>query len=209
MTRPFDAVEVVLRVANLLQSRDLHNGLKQHNATLTAELRARDETNEQRTGFTERRDRIKDALEPGAMRTVFQPMADLRTGDVLGVEALSRFHSGMLPTPDVWFDEARRVGLGSPLEMAALKSALSHVDSLPMHVFVSVNLSPDALMDPRLRGHIPPPMMKRLVVEITEHARTGNYRALADVLDGLRSEGVRIAVDDTGAGSPVSSRSSS
>jgi len=40
ITKPFDTTEVVLRVANLLQSRALHTGLRQHNASLAAELRS-------------------------------------------------------------------------------------------------------------------------------------------------------------------------
>jgi EAL domain-containing protein (putative c-di-GMP-specific phosphodiesterase class I)/ActR/RegA family two-component response regulator len=200
LTKPYDTTEVVLRVANLLQSRELHNGLRQHNAALAAELKARDDSPDQATRMLTRRERVSRAFEPGALRTVFQPIANLRTGAVVGVEALSRFKSEVLATPDLWFDEARSVGLGRPLEMAAIRSALSHVDSLPPDVFISVNLSPDAVFDPTLREQIPPAIMRRLVIEITEHSRTANYRALVDVLDSLRADGVRIAVDDTGAG---------
>jgi EAL domain-containing protein (putative c-di-GMP-specific phosphodiesterase class I) len=200
LTKPYDAVEVVLRVANLLQSRELHSGLRQHNAALAAELKARDDSPDHGLRILSRRERVTRAFEPGALRTVFQPIVNLTTGEVVGLEALSRFKSDVLRTPDLWFDEAHRVGLGRPLEMAAVRSALSHLDTLPPEPFISVNLSPDAVLDPTLPEHLPPAIMSRLVVEITEHSRTANYRALLEVLDGLRANGVRIAVDDTGAG---------
>jgi EAL domain-containing protein (putative c-di-GMP-specific phosphodiesterase class I)/DNA-binding NarL/FixJ family response regulator len=200
ITKPFDATEVVLRVANLLQSRALHSGLREHNAALAAELKARDESFERRARMAERREQITSALAPDALRTVFQPMVDLSAGQVVGVEALSRFRSKLLPTPDLWFDEAHRVGLGRPLELAAVRSALSQIERLPQHLFVSVNLSPDAVMDPSLPDHLPPSVLGRLVIEITEHARTSSTRALVEVLEGLRASGARIAVDDTGAG---------
>ncbi|MGD9998720.1 MAG: EAL domain-containing protein [Ilumatobacteraceae bacterium] len=200
LTKPFDATEVVLRVANLLQSRALHSGLRRHNAALAAELKARDESFERRAHVAERREQITSALAPDALRTVFQPMVDLAAGQVVGVEALSRFRSKLLPTPDLWFDEAHRVGLGRPLELAAVRSALSQIELLPPHLFVSVNLSPDAVMDPALPDQLPAGVLGRLVIEITEHARTSSTRALVEVLDGLRSAGARIAVDDTGAG---------
>ncbi|HET9517965.1 MAG TPA: EAL domain-containing protein, partial [Actinoplanes sp.] len=42
--------------------------------------------------------------------------------------------------------------------------------------------------------------LERIVIEITEHARVGSYADLQAVLTPLRERGVRIAVDDTGAG---------
>jgi EAL domain-containing protein (putative c-di-GMP-specific phosphodiesterase class I) len=41
---------------------------------------------------------------------------------------------------------------------------------------------------------------RRTVVEVTEHAAIENYRSFQDAVDGLRKDGVRLAVDDAGAG---------
>src|SRR5258706_9481234 len=148
ITKPFDATEVVLRVANLLQSRALHTGLRQHNASLAAELRSRYASDWERGLYAERHQRIQTVLRERAINTVFQPIVNLRSGDVVGVEALSQFPGDPARTPNLWFDEAHRVGLGRQLELLALQTALDHFDEMSGDVFISVNLSPDAALDP-------------------------------------------------------------
>ena len=52
----------------------------------------------------------------------FQPVVDLRTGLIAGAEALARFKSAEgepYRTPDLWFDDARRCGLSTQLELLA------------------------------------------------------------------------------------------
>jgi PAS domain S-box-containing protein len=151
-------------------------------------------------GIQERRERIESVLTDEAMRTVFQPIVDLATGHVVGAEALTRFPGDQPRPPDVWFAEAAETGLGTALELAAIRAALRHLPDLPSGVYLSLNASPATVASPALA-----PMLARVppgcvVLELTEHADVKNYAALHDALTVLRSRGVRLAVDDAGAG---------
>jgi len=126
----------------------------------------------------------------------FQPIRDLRTGDVLGYEALSRFTKG---SPLHWFQEAHAVGLGRELEMTALAEAVKR--RRPGWGFVAINVSPTTVVDPsfiRWVGQLPEP--GRTTLELTEHSVVEDYDRLRGVLRDLRSGGISIAVDDAGGG---------
>ena len=144
-----------------------------------------------------------DALLAGHGRlTVVQPIVDLRAGQVVGAEALSRFTGpeGAARRPEQVFGDARSAGVGVQLEQAAIASALPLLREVPAGAYLSVNASAEALLDERthellLSGH-----PERLVVEITEHDPVPDYDALTAATAALRAHGVRIAVDDAGAG---------
>jgi EAL domain-containing protein (putative c-di-GMP-specific phosphodiesterase class I) len=152
------------------------------------------------TLWEQRTERIRGVLDAGVLEMVFQPVADLRTGEVLGVEALSRFPDGGDQPPDAWFADAADVGLSVELELLAVRSALPALQQLPASTYLSVNLSPLVAMSPELRTVLEGHPLDRLVVEITEHAQIDDYGALNRVLAPLRERGLRVAVDDTGSG---------
>jgi EAL domain-containing protein (putative c-di-GMP-specific phosphodiesterase class I)/CheY-like chemotaxis protein len=143
---------------------------------------------------------VREALQGGQPNMVVQPIIDLKTGDASGFEALARFSAGPVRAPDVWFAEAHEVGLGVDLELAAIKTGLKLLSELPSTTFLSLNASPTTVMSeellPVLRAH----EGDRLVVEMTEHARVQDYGALLEALVDLRGHGIRISVDDAGAG---------
>ena len=143
------------------------------------------------------------ALADGAGRTVVvQPVVDLATGAAVGFEALSRFVGGSGgPQPaDRVFAEAAGLGLGVALELAAARSALELVPRLPDETYLAVNLSPHALLDPQTVSVLSDAPLDRVVLELTEHEQVGDYAGLLRVLSGLRGRGLRLAVDDAGAG---------
>ena len=88
------------------------------------------------------RARIRNVLEHEQINTYLQPIVRLRGRKVVGVEALSRFTATPVRPPNEWFVEAVAVGLGEELELLAMKSALSLLDTLPSNVYLSVNVSP-------------------------------------------------------------------
>jgi PAS domain S-box-containing protein len=146
---------------------------------------------------------VLHVLESDAITTAFQPIVSLSTGRVLGVEALSRFSStGELRTPEDWFTEAAKVGLGVDLELHAVLHALEAATGLPDDWYVSVNLAPATLVWPGLFALLTgtPIAPSRIVVEMTEHASVADYDRLARALRPLREAGIRLAVDDAGAG---------
>jgi EAL domain-containing protein (putative c-di-GMP-specific phosphodiesterase class I)/CheY-like chemotaxis protein len=145
-------------------------------------------------------ERVRAVLLGDAVHMVYQPIADLMTGQVVGYEGLARFDTEPARPPDVWFAEAQEVGLGVQLELVALRAAMKQFGQLPGQTYLSVNVSPATARSPHfeetLRGIDP----TRIVVEITEHAPVVDYEELAGALRVLRSRGVRLAVDDAGAG---------
>jgi EAL domain-containing protein (putative c-di-GMP-specific phosphodiesterase class I) len=150
--------------------------------------------------FEDQRQRIEKVLGGDGLRLVFQPVFDLQTGAVVGAEALSRFDPDDGMTPDRWFDSAWRVGLGLELELAAARAALDHLDRIPVDLYLSINVSPGTAISPRLVELAERFAAHRIVLEITEHARVADYEALNETLQPLRRNGLRLAVDDAGAG---------
>jgi PAS domain S-box-containing protein len=142
-------------------------------------------------------------LQTNAVCTAFQPIMSLRDERMVGVEALSRFSvPGDRRSPEDWFTDAARTGLGTDLELHTLMLALDAARALPAHLYVSVNLSPETLLLPGVHGALArsPIPLSRIVLEITEHSSVEDYDALARALRPLRQAGMRIAVDDAGAG---------
>lgn len=150
---------------------------------------------------TARRRRVARILdEPDLLATALQPIFRLRDRRQVGAEALARFDAdadGTQRGPDDWFADAWDVGCGIDLDMLAVRRALRYVSE--SGGWLSINVSPDTLLDTRLDGLIAP-VASRLVLELTEHAAIDDYPQLTARLDGLRAHGVRIAIDDVGAG---------
>ncbi len=145
--------------------------------------------------------RIRGLLDGGdGFGVAFQPIFDLRSRAVVGFEALSRFDEGPPRTPDEWFAEAADLGMGVELEIAAVRAALTRLNELPEHTFLSVNVSPEALTSSRFLQAIHGTAEDRLVIEVTEHAPVESYSALCDAVVALRGRGARLAIDDVGAG---------
>ena len=130
---------------------------------------------------------------------VYQPIQDLETGAEVGLEALARFGSIPAKTPDRWFAEAIALELGHQLELRTLGEALDALPRIADGTFLSVNCSSGVAASPdvaeRLDG-----VEHRVVLEITEHEAIEDYGALAQGLAPLRERGLRVAVDDVGAG---------
>jgi EAL domain-containing protein (putative c-di-GMP-specific phosphodiesterase class I) len=146
-----------------------------------------------------RTERVRWVLDADALRVAFQPILDLRSGAAVGVEALSRFPDGERP-PEQWFREAAAVGLGPDLELRAIAAAVEAFDALPAEVYLSVNVSPAVAALPELGRQLRRVPVDRLVFEITEHDEVTDYDELNDTLRPLRRRGLRLAVDDAGAG---------
>jgi EAL domain-containing protein (putative c-di-GMP-specific phosphodiesterase class I) len=144
------------------------------------------------------RRRTKAVISRREITVALQPIVSFGSGRWVAVEALARFGDGR--PPDLWFAEAQEVGLGVELELVALHKQLDLLGGLPSGITLSVNASPALVLDPRFRAAIDGVDMARLTVEITEHAAVHTYDEIRDVLLPLRERGLRLAVDDTGAG---------
>lgn len=151
-----------------------------------------------RADITDINARLDRAMVADGFRIVLQPVVDLESRRPIKFEALSRFKGG--GPPNIWFEEARKVGRQVEFEIAAVTKALALLDRLPEEMAIGLNVSPQTIASGALLeviGHIPP---ERLVVEITEHDVAEDFNELATALEALRERGIRIAADDVGAG---------
>lgn len=150
----------------------------------------------------QRRSEIEGRLDPvvagGGPVVLLQPVVDLATGTRVGAEALSRFPAAWGRTPDVVFAEAHSVGMGHALELQALERAAEHLDRVGG--YVAMNVSPATVLTPgcgELLRRLP---LHRVVLELTEHDAVEDYDRLAAALAPFRAAGLRLAIDDVGAG---------
>ena len=201
LTKPFDHVETVLRVRNLLETGALYRSVQRHNRRLRHELDEHSEQERRRSGERRRRRaRIERILREGGLSMVFQPIVALEGGGLVGVEALARFEGPPARPPDQWFAEAADVGLGPELELAAVDAALGRFDEVDAPLFMSVNASAETALRDDLRARLATVPASRLILELTEHTRIEDYGPVLAGMELHRREGVRVAVDDTGAG---------
>jgi EAL domain-containing protein (putative c-di-GMP-specific phosphodiesterase class I)/DNA-binding response OmpR family regulator len=143
------------------------------------------------------RGELESVLARHAFMAVFQPILDLATGRVVGHEALTRFDDQT--RPDRRFADAAAVGLGLELESACLDAAVEASKGLPGGGWLSLNVSPDLLLERhRLRACLAP-ATRPSVLEVTEHVAIEDYRVFREAVSSIDSD-IRLSVDDAGAG---------
>lgn len=169
--------------------------------TLMARVIADVSTTDSRTLRHERalQARIQSEIDDDRITTVYQPIVTTTDGRIVGAEALSRF-SQAPAQPDQWFREAGQVGRGTVLDLAAITQALRGLDRLDPDVYLSLNASPRTVANGELAAALERHHPERLVVEITEYSAVTGLDTMVEGLRRLRELGVRIAVDDVGAG---------
>ncbi len=151
--------------------------------------------------LAQRRAAIVEILgDPSTIATVFQPIVSLDNGRTVGFEALSRFRAEPERPPDKWIGEAHAVGLGLEVEVECVRRACRHRATLPDGAYLSINMSPDAVLFPQMDEALGDGTLEGLVIEITEHEAVRDYARLASRLADYRGRGARVAIDDTGAG---------
>jgi EAL domain-containing protein (putative c-di-GMP-specific phosphodiesterase class I) len=143
---------------------------------------------------------LMELVDTDRVDMAYQPIIDLRGERCIGIEALARFPDPF-GAPDLTLAAAKTVGLALELERLAIRQAWNIIPSLGPGQFLALNVSPEALVElarrANLRNDLP---LTQLVVEITEHAAVESYAELHRELAPLRRRGLRIAVDDAGAG---------
>jgi diguanylate cyclase (GGDEF)-like protein len=141
----------------------------------------------------------------------YQPQYELRTGKVVGVEALLRWHHATLGliSPDEFIPLAEEAGLMRPLTDLVLESALTQCAiwrATGRRIYVSVNLSATNLLDVGLPERIRFLLAKHrlgsdaLVLEVTETTMMGDRERAQEIIQQLRQLGHVVSVDDFGTG---------
>ncbi len=144
------------------------------------------------------RARLQPVISDGGPLVVLQPIVSLTDGRRVGAEALSRFPVEWGMAPDLVFAEASEIHARTQLELLALRAAAQHLSATDG--YIAINLSPDVLLDARCGELLRDLPAGRVLVELSEHDPVDDYEELASVLEGHRSAGMRLAIDDVGAG---------
>lgn len=146
------------------------------------------------------RRRVRELIDTRNVEIAVQPIVDLVTGRVHAYEALARFPNASPTSPAHWLSVAEAVGMRVELELVCLERSLSLLEELPDGTSLSVNLSALALHDPRATNMLRSRRPDRVIIEVTEEGLAKDLRGLRSDLDPLLKEGVKLAVDDMGAG---------
>lgn len=152
----------------------------------------------ERARATEIELRLAPILNGNGPAVVLQPIIELATATRVGAEALSRFPREWGMAPDVVFSEAHSIGQGHRLELLALQRAAEYLDEVTG--YVAMNVSPATLLTPPCAQLLGELRLDRVVLELSEHDQVADYGAVQQVLDPLRAAGMRLAIDDVGAG---------
>ncbi|GAA0397461.1 hypothetical protein GCM10009133_03120 [Cocleimonas flava] len=145
-------------------------------------------------------DRVISILDPSKLNMVYQPIYDIQQDKITGYESTLRVMTNPYRTPDVWINEAKQVGVSANLEIMAIKKATTELEQLPKDTYVSINTSPEHIINGAIATALKEISPKKVVLEITEHAPITDYVEFREALKPLRDRGILLAIDDAGAG---------
>lgn len=151
---------------------------------------------------------IRAGITDGQFVPYFEKQIEIATGRLLGFEVLARWNhptKGLIAPTD-FIPMAEECGVISDLSLQVIKKALMEARHWDPSLTISVNLAPTQLRDPWLAHKIVKMLAEtgfaasRLEIEITEAALYDNLEVAKSIIDSLKNQGVRLALDDFGIG---------
>jgi EAL domain-containing protein (putative c-di-GMP-specific phosphodiesterase class I) len=143
--------------------------------------------------------RIERAMSGDGLFSVYQPVVNLRTGRVVGLEAFARFRDGAGVSPMARLEEAQEIGLRRELELAALRAAVTNIDLLPPAWFLAVNISPATLAWSRFQIEREDWPLSRMWFEVNLRDDPASWFGRLSDLWPAGDVRPQMALDDTGA----------
>ncbi|WP_404360725.1 putative bifunctional diguanylate cyclase/phosphodiesterase [Methylotuvimicrobium sp. KM1] len=154
---------------------------------------------------------IRDALLMRNFFLMFQPVVNLRTGEVSHYEVLIRMrgHENKVISPSEFIPVAERMGLIHSIDLWVVENAIDFLAALPpelSNVSLSINLSGVAFQDDALLPTIKRKLelswvnAERITFEITETSAVDNFEQTRHMINQIRALGCHFALDDFGAG---------
>jgi len=153
-------------------------------------------------------DELRKIISSNNLRSVFQSIISLQTGDVIGYEALTRGPvDSKYINPEILFEEAKTYDLLWDLEILCRSNAIKTFSSHNSDKLLFVNVDPGVLKDDHFtKGFTKELLMEHnlsplsLIFEITEKTSIDNYKSFNEVIDYYKNQGYKIAIDDVGTG---------
>ena len=158
-----------------------------------------DATSEQEALVRQRARKLRAIVTDRRIRTLYQPIVDLRTNRPIGFEALSRGPAGEFETPDVLFRIAYESDLVLKLDAVCREQAVRGMRKLHDHELLFINMEPGSIFDPKLMDAIPPDRVGQVVFEITEHAAVSDFQTFRQAAQLVKARGFKLAMDDVGS----------
>lgn len=151
---------------------------------------------------------MKTALGNGAIFPVYQPQVDIKTGQLVGFEALARWNHPELGWvgPNEFIPIAETSEQIVALGRCILTTACAQAMAFPDNIRVSVNLSVGQMLRDDVIGMVTGILAStgfpahRLTLEVTESVMMSEPQLAARILNGLKDLGISIALDDFGTG---------
>ena len=205
------SLEVLLKQADIAMYRAKEHG-RGRSTMYDPQMRTGLETSEATTARRRMERSLRAAISQGSLTVHYQPVVDLPSGRVIGVEALARWHDPILGNvpPDQFIPVAEDTGLildlGEWVLRTACRQAAVSTVGVPDELTVAVNVSPVQLAQPGFVAVVLDALddsglaARRLCLEITETAAIADLDATSEQLRELRAHGVQIALDDFGTG---------
>lgn len=198
-----DTVEALLRRAAMAKQEAKHKGVGVERFHEGMERRRED--------FLRAKRHLHEAIDSDALELAYQPQVDLRSGALVGVEALVRLReaSGNLLYPDEFIPLAEETGLVGPLTDKVLRLALTQCRRWRgegLELQVAVNVSAVSLREEDFAARVRAALIETeahpqwLELELTESALMTDPKRAVGVVDALHRLGVTISVDDFGTG---------
>jgi diguanylate cyclase (GGDEF)-like protein len=151
---------------------------------------------------------LREAVVEGTIEPHYQPLVDLKSGDVIGYEVLARWRDrdGTLRSPGEFIAIAEETGLIGDLFFALLRTSMREVRRGPPHYRYAFNLSPRQLGEEWLVERILQVLVEngiapgRIELEITESAIVDDAERVRGLIGRLKAQGIRVTLDDFGTG---------
>jgi sensor c-di-GMP phosphodiesterase-like protein len=154
---------------------------------------------------------LERAIAAGELKPYYQPVINLRTGQLAGCEVLCRWEkrSGEVVMPGTFIEYAEVTGLAIPMTLSLMQQVRNDLGELCRempNIKVSINLFEGHFRDATIVEDVQaifggsPITYRQLVFELTERRPLGNSAVAHAVIAGFHKLGVRLAMDDVGTG---------
>lgn len=156
---------------------------------------------------------LRQTLAGDGIDVAYQPLIKARSGEICGVEVLARWQTseGNRYGPDMFIPLAEKSGLIDVLGMQVLRKSLTAAQAWP-GIALSVNVSPLQLKNPAFVNNVLDAVEEagfdpqRLCIEVTEGVLISDPDQARRAIIGLKQAGIKISLDDFGAGYAVLAR---